>query len=157
MPDVIQDVVMRQMMKSQAIYSLEMIGKKIFDVANELGISFILLAGGEPLLRKDVIELSANYKNIVFPIFANGTFVNEQYLNLFDDNRNLVPIVSVEGDREATDTRRGMGVYDKVSSNMDEFKKRNLFYGVSITVTKKNLEEVSSSEFIINYTAKGLK
>lgn len=131
--------------------------KKIFDEANELGISFILLAGGEPLLRKDVIELSTNYKNIVFPIFTNGTFVNEHYLNLFDDNRNLVPIVSIEGDREATDTRRGTGVYDKVSSNMDEFKKRNLFYGVSITVTKKNLEEVSSSEFINKLYSKGLK
>lgn len=131
--------------------------KKIFDEASEFGISFILLAGGEPLLRKDVIELSTNYKNIVFPIFTNGTFVNEHYLNLFDDNRNLVPIVSIEGDREATDTRRGIGVYDKVSSNMDEFKKRNLFYGVSITVTKKNLEEVSSSEFINKLYSKGLK
>ena len=29
--------------------------KKIFKEASEIGISFILLAGGEPLLRKDVI------------------------------------------------------------------------------------------------------
>ena len=29
---------------------------RIFDEADELGISFILLAGGEPMLRRDIIE-----------------------------------------------------------------------------------------------------
>ena len=29
---------------------------RIFDEADDLGISFILLAGGEPMLRRDVIE-----------------------------------------------------------------------------------------------------
>ncbi|MCQ2538238.1 MAG: radical SAM protein, partial [Lachnospiraceae bacterium] len=48
---------------------------KIFDEADELGISFILLAGGEPLLRRDVIESAAKHKNILFPIFTNGFFV----------------------------------------------------------------------------------
>ena len=116
-----------------------------------------MLAGGEPLLSKDVIELASNYKDIVFPIFTNRTFVDEYYLNLFDDNRNLVPIISLEGDREVTDDRRGTGVYDKISSNMDEFKKRNLLYVASITVTKKNLEEVSSQEFINKLYSKGLR
>lgn len=131
--------------------------QRIFDEASEIGISFILLAGGEPLLRKDVIELAANYKNIVFPVFTNGTFINEKYLDLFDNNRNLVPIVSIEGDKEATDNRRGVGVYDKVILNMSEFQKRNLLYGVSITVTKKNFDKVSSEEFIKRLYDRGLK
>jgi molybdenum cofactor biosynthesis enzyme MoaA len=33
--------------------------ERIFLQAKELGISFILLAGGEPLLRKDLIKAAA--------------------------------------------------------------------------------------------------
>ena len=33
--------------------------QKVFNEAEELGISFILLAGGEPMLRSDVIEAAA--------------------------------------------------------------------------------------------------
>lgn len=131
--------------------------KRIFEEASEIGISFILLAGGEPLLRRDVIEEATNYKNIVFPIFTNGTFVNDNYLDLFDNNRNLVPIVSIEGEKDATDKRRGVGVYDKVISNMDEFDKRNLLYGVSITITTDNLNEVTSTGFIDKLYNKGVK
>lgn len=29
---------------------------RVFDEASDIGVSFILLAGGEPLLRRDVIE-----------------------------------------------------------------------------------------------------
>ena len=48
----------------------------------------------------DVYKKEAtNYKNMVFPIFTNGTFVNNNYLDLFDNNRNLVPIVSIEGEK----------------------------------------------------------
>ena len=32
---------------------------RVFDEADELGVSFILLAGGEPMLRRDVIEAAA--------------------------------------------------------------------------------------------------
>lgn len=47
----------------------------IFEESDKIGISFILLAGGEPLMRYDVIEQAAQHKNILFPIFTNGTFL----------------------------------------------------------------------------------
>ncbi len=40
---------------------------KIFDEADDLGVSFILLAGGEPLLRKGVIEAAGKKQNIFSP------------------------------------------------------------------------------------------
>lgn len=48
----------------------------IFKQAEELGVSFILLAGGETLMRKAVIEKACQTRNIIFPIFTNGTMVN---------------------------------------------------------------------------------
>ena len=66
----------------------------IFDQAKDLGISFIVLAGGEPMIREDVIIKASQFKEILFPIFTNGTLLNNDYLRLFDENRNLVPIFS---------------------------------------------------------------
>ncbi|SFB07881.1 Radical SAM superfamily enzyme, MoaA/NifB/PqqE/SkfB family [Acetitomaculum ruminis DSM 5522] len=131
--------------------------QRIFNEADELGISFILLAGGEPLLRAGVIDAAGKKTSILFPIFTNGTFMNEKYLKKFDKCRNLLPIMSIEGGREKTDNRRGAGVYEKIVSNMDELKKKDIIFGVSVTVTKENIKEVSSKNFIGMLSDKGCK
>lgn len=131
--------------------------RNVFDEAEELGVSFILLAGGEPLLRRGVIEAAGKKPSILFPIFTNGTFMNEQYFEEFDKCRNLVPIMSIEGGLEATDSRRGAGVYDKLISNMDALKERGLIFGASVTVTTENIKEVSSEHFITMLSEKGCK
>lgn len=129
----------------------------IFDEADELGISFIILAGGEPMLRRDVIEAAGQKQNILFPVFTNGTFIDERYFTLFDRCRNLVPVMSIEGSRQVTDERRGEGIYDKLTANMDEFKKRGLIFGASVTVTSQNIEEVTSPTFLESLAEKGCK
>ncbi len=130
---------------------------RIFIEAEEIGISFILLAGGEPLLRRDVIEAAGKHKNILFPIFTNGTFINSRYFELFGQSKNLIPIMSIEGGPKATDARRGTGIYDILVKNMDEFKRRGLVFGASVTVTTANIEEVASADFVNNLSVRGCK
>lgn len=130
---------------------------RIFNESDELGISFILLAGGEPMLRRDIIEAAGKKQNILFPIFTNGTFIDEKYYKLFNKCRNLIPIMSIEGDRELTDSRRGSGIYDQLLSNMEEFRKRGLIFGASVTVTTKNCHEVTSPEFLGGLSDRGCK
>ena len=113
--------------------------EKIFDEAEEIGISFILLAGGEPLLRWDVIQEAGKKPGILFPVFTNGTFIGDKYMELFDQHRNLIPVISIEGNKEKTDYRRGEGVYDKLISVMDGLCEKDLIFGASVTVTSANL------------------
>ena len=54
----------------------------IFREAKDIGISFIVLAGGEPLIRKDVIIKATDFPEILFPIFTNGTMLNNEYFKL---------------------------------------------------------------------------
>ena len=131
--------------------------QNVFDEAEELGINFILLAGGEPMLRRGVIEAAGKKQNILFPIFTNGTYLDEKYLELFDKCRNLIPVMSIEGSRELTDERRGAGIYDKLLANMDEIKKRGLIFGASVTVTTRNYREVTSQAFLDSLADKGCK
>jgi MoaA/NifB/PqqE/SkfB family radical SAM enzyme len=131
--------------------------QNVFDEAEELGISFILLAGGEPMIRRGVIEAAGKKQNILFPIFTNGTYLDEKYLELFDKCRNLIPVMSIEGSRELTDERRGAGIYDRLIANMDEIKKRGLIFGASVTVTTRNYREVTSQAFLDSLAEKGCK
>ena len=129
----------------------------VFDEAEELGISFILLAGGEPMLRRGVIEAAGKKQNILFPIFTNGTYLDEQYLDLFEKCRNLIPVMSIEGSRELTDERRGKGIYDRLIANMEEIQKRGLIFGASVTATTRNYREVTSRAFLGSLSEKGCK
>ena len=131
--------------------------ESIFSQAEELGVSFILLAGGEPLLRYDVLEAAGKKSNILFPIFTNGTFLGEKVFQLLDRCRNLVPVISIEGDQALTDARRGEGVYGKIVSNMEALQKQGLLFGCSITVTTENLDEVLSDAFVSSLAMRGCK
>ncbi len=130
---------------------------RVFDEAEELGVSFILLAGGEPLLRRSVVEKAAARTSLLFPVFTNGTYLDERYLDLFDRRRNLIPVVSLEGGREKTDTRRGEGVYDTLRKNMEAFSGRGLIWGASVTVTRENLAEAVSPSFTRELAALGCR
>ena len=131
--------------------------KKIFREAEALGVSFILLAGGEPFLRWDVIEAAGQMKNLLFPIFTNGTFMDDAAFAQLDRRRNLVPVLSIEGDKETTDARRGDGVYDRLISAMDRLHARDMLYGASITVTTENIREVTSPEFVETLVSRGCR
>lgn len=120
----------------------------IFQQARKLGISFIVLAGGEPLLREDIIKKATNFPEILFPIFTNGTMIDDKYMKLFDNNRNLVPVISIEGDEYLTDSRRGNGVYRQIIDSMETMKKNNIIFGSSLTFTKNNLTSLVSNEYI---------
>lgn len=122
--------------------------KNIFDEAKKLGISFILLAGGEPLLRRDVIEAAGESPEILFPVFTNGTLLNDEYIKLFDKKRNLLPVLSIEGRREKTDERRGTGVYDSVKNAMERIQENHLIFGASVTATTANLREITGKTFL---------
>lgn len=121
---------------------------EIFEEAAGLGIAFNLLAGGEPLMRREVILQAAKVQRMIFPIFTNGLLIDQEYLKLFSKYRNLIPVISIEGDQNGTDERRGKGTYDKLMAVMEELKKLHILYGTSITVTSENISEVTSPEYI---------
>ena len=127
----------------------------IFRQAAELGVGFILLAGGEPFLREDVLRAAAERPDILFPVFTNGTMLNGERLALLAAAPNLIPILSLEGDKAATDARRGAGVYDALETSMAALKAGAVLFGASVTVTRENAEEVLSDAFVDGLWASG--
>ncbi|MGM9566834.1 MAG: radical SAM protein [Clostridia bacterium] len=128
---------------------------RVFDEAEELGIAFILLAGGEPLMRPEILAAAGSHQKLLFPVFTNGTLFTEENITLLEKNPNLLPILSIEGNRHSTDTRRGDGVYRRLTEAMETLKKKSLLFGASITVQKNNLAEVLSEDFVKDLSQKG--
>ena len=90
----------------------------IFTEAASMGINFSLLAGGEPMMRKDILEAVAEVKDMIFPIFTNGTLIGPSYMDFLRKNLNMVPIISIEGTGMDTDERRGQGVFRRATPTL---------------------------------------
>ena len=87
---------------------------RIVGECGEMGVSFILLAGGEPLARPEILDITGNHPEIIFPVFTNGILLQGEILETVADQKNLIPVLSLEGQAIRTDRRRGRGVYDDV-------------------------------------------
>lgn len=120
----------------------------IFSQAAEIGVAVIMLAGGEPLLRRDIIDLTRLYKNTVFPVFTNGFLIDDDLISRLRKQSNLIPIISLEGFEQDTDIRRGRGVFEVINDRMTLLAENGIFFGASITVRSDTFDDVTSPEFI---------
>lgn len=119
----------------------------LFREAIDLGVGTLMVAGGEPLTRRSLMEGIARLPGIVVPVFTNGSLVDESYLELFSSGR-LVPVFSVEGDAAFTAERRGAGIHETVLARCAELKERGALFGFSVTLTSRNADAVLSDRFL---------
>ena len=124
----------------------------------ELGVYFYMMTGGEPMVRKkDIIELCRKHNDCVFFAYTNGTLVDEAFCEQMKEVGNLSLSISLEGFEEVNDLRRGAGVYEKVLHAMDILKASGQIFGTSICYTSKNIETVTSDEFLDMIIEKGCR
>lgn len=124
----------------------------------ELGIYLYMFTGGEPLVRKaDIIKLCEKHNDCAFLAYTNGTLVDEAFCNDMLRVGNLYLAISLEGFEAVNDLRRGDGVYGKVMHAMDLLKENGLIFGTSICYTSKNIETVTSDEFVDLMVDKGCR
>ena len=121
--------------------------ERVVGEARDLGIGVIMIAGGEPLLRREIVDVAADFPGILFPVFTNGLMLDEAMLAWLRKNRNVVPVVSLEGDAWETDSRRGREVYARVRDVAARLGRRRIFYGVSATVTGSTFDVVTDELF----------
>ncbi len=131
--------------------------KGIMEEARELGTSIALIAGGEPLTRPEFLDLCGAFPEIIFPFFTNGLLIQGELSAKIRRFRNLVPVISLEGYEDQTDRRRGEGVYRRVLATMAQLKRRNIFFGTSLTITRQNFGSVTEGKFLSDLVDQGCK
>ncbi|MCL2672387.1 MAG: radical SAM protein [Clostridiales bacterium] len=128
---------------------------RVFADADRYGIGIVMIAGGEPFMRREVVEFCAKFKNITFTVYTNGTLLNETDLHLLRRNKHIHIYFSLEGNETETDRRRGAGVYAGIAAAMEKLRERAMYFAVSVTVTSENLGIVSSDAFVADLVRKG--
>ncbi|MBQ4308308.1 MAG: radical SAM protein [Lachnospiraceae bacterium] len=132
-------------------YKLNLTYDEIDDIirqGKEMGVYLYIYTGGEPLVRKkDIIRLCEKHNDCVFLSFTNGTLIDEEFADEMLRVKNFVPAISLEGFEEATDSRRGEGVYQRVLKAMKIMHDRRLMYGVSCCYTSENYDSITSEEY----------
>ena len=106
------------------------IWRERFNDLHKTGIRFILLVGGEPALRNDILMLADNIFPFVY-VITNGTIKIPMEFN------HLL-FVSLDGMRERNDSIRGKGVFSKVMKNYSGDKR----VAINMTITKDNYKDL---------------
>ncbi|MBQ8575089.1 MAG: radical SAM protein [Clostridia bacterium] len=124
----------------------------------ELGTHLYMFTGGEPLIRKnDILKLCRKHLNCTFLAYTNATLVDQKFCDDMKEVGNLALAISIEGSEETNDYRRGNGAYETSIKALDLLQKNGCLYGISVCYTAKNIDEVTSDEFLDLMISKGVK
>lgn len=116
---------------------------------------FTVISGGEPTMwrsqGKGILDLAHAHPDNFFLMYTNGTLINEAFARELAEVGNITPAISVEGFEKETDARRGEGTHRKIREAFGNLKKAGVPFGISVTATRFNAEQLMSDAFIDYY------
>lgn len=115
--------------------------KSIIDQLAKLKTFYIFYTGGEPFLRKDIIEILqyTNKKKIGISMSTNGLLLTEKHLEKIKNIPFDLFQISLDGTKEIHDSIRGKGTWDKAIEAIKLAKstlKKNV--GIGTVIMKAN-------------------
>lgn len=129
--------------------------ERVLAECEEIGIYFVTILGGEPLMWPSLEEVIEAHPDMFFQVYTNGTLLTLDRAQKLRELGNVALVFSIEGGEEETDSWRGKGVYRKIMEAMEMAREARLLIGTSATVTSRNVEVVSSEEFLDFMISKG--
>jgi MoaA/NifB/PqqE/SkfB family radical SAM enzyme len=116
--------------------------------AAEIGVSFFVIAGGEPFMREELLAIAQRFPRVIFLVFTNGLLLTEQMVERITRLKNIVPLLSLEGTAAQTDQRRGQGTYEQLVGVMARLRARGQFFGCSLTLTRQNCSTILAADYV---------
>ncbi len=122
--------------------------KGILDDIVSFSRPIIILTGGEPLLREDLLEVAAYGRDLGLRMVlaTNGTLLDEGWAKALKDAGIKRVSISLDGAiAKNHDGFRGInGAFDLSLKGIDALRKVGLDLQINTTVTKSNLHEISA-------------
>ena len=120
-------------------------GKKLIDDLAQFGSPVILFSGGEPLMRKDLLELAqySTDKGMRAVISTNGTLINKEIAAKLKKIGLSYVGVSLDGLEKTHDRFRGKkGAFAAAIDGIRNCREAGIKVGIRFTVNKHNLADV---------------
>jgi len=116
---------------------------ELIDRLERLGVTIIAFSGGEPLVRKDVFELTryASEKGIYTAVATNGTLITEETAKKMKESGVGYVQISLDGVKETHEAFRGIkGCFDRTVEGIKNAVKAGLFVNVSMTLRTSTIK-----------------
>lgn len=121
---------------------------RLLNECEELGIYFVTILGGEPLVYPHLFTMLERHPSIFFQVYTNGTLMTREKAERFAELGNVTVVISIEGGERETDAWRGKRVYRRIMQAFEYLNEARVIIGTSATVTRQNISVVSSLKFI---------
>jgi MoaA/NifB/PqqE/SkfB family radical SAM enzyme len=129
----------------------ELTKEEVFDlvkqVKEDFGGHFITVLGGEPTIWPHFEEMLERHSDVYFHAYTHGQNITEEKAKRYAELGNVTFAISIEGNEESTDWRRGKGAYKRVMQAMDYLRNAGVLFGYSVTHTTKSHDTILSDEF----------
>ena len=123
----------------------EALARRIVAEAEELGIFIVILVGGEPLLREDLVfSLVRTHRKMFFLLFIGMDIISPETARKASA-RNLLTLVATGGDKSHGSAVR------------QELRRAGAAFGFSAVVSDCCSDELSSSELITSMAKEGCR
>ncbi len=117
----------------------------VLDDLADFGVPVVLFSGGEPLMRRDLVDLAryAVGKGMRAVISTNGTLIDQATAERLRDVGLSYVGVSVDGLEEVNDRFRGKkGAFREAMAGIGNCKRAGLKVGLRFTANRMNVQEV---------------
>ena len=108
--------------------------------------SIATLVGGEPLIRKDFIDILAYTSKKIWNkvhVVSNGILINDEIIKAFIKYKLLLLSVSLDGYGKNHDLNRGKdGIFDKIISNLSGVNTKKIKVDIKTIVLENNLDDL---------------
>ncbi len=115
------------------------------DIMADVGVAYIAMSGGEPLVRKDFFTVAERIKEneMAMSLATNGTLLTKEVVKKLENLNCLFVQVSLDGAKPEThDTFRGRRSFERTIQGIKNAVESNMTVGIATTVTKHNYHEV---------------
>lgn len=124
----------------------------VIDEISEAGCLYLLITGGEPLIREDFSRIysHAKQRGLVLTIFTNGTLITDRIVDLFSDMPPRVVEISLYGATSHTYEKvtRVSGSYNKCLNAVKRLLERKIPVGLKTILMTLNKHEFAEIEDI---------
>lgn len=120
--------------------------KRILRDAASSGVEYINYTGGEPLLRRDMLEILRETVELGMEasIFTNLTLMNEKIASELS-RLGIFILTSLDGPREVYEGAKGVGTWERFLRSIGILRELGLPFHVNITVSKVNQARVGEA------------
>lgn len=133
--------------------------EKLIDQASSLGTLYMMITGGEVMLRKDFSHIYKYIakKGILISVLTNGTLITNEIINLF---KQFPPrIVEITSYGATSDTYENItqtkGSYKRYINGLDQLKRSGIRFSLKSVIMNTNQHELLQMEKVaVNYGVK---